>query len=105
MIFIIKTNFSIFVLAVRGMSSHGPSKMDIVPSRFQWHKFKDQLHYAVMIGAIPIGALIFYSNVFIGPATLTETPEGYTPKHWEYHRVSLTIKLRKLKHYLKLHVF
>lgn len=39
-----------------------------------------------MLGAIPVAAVIFYANVFIGPATLTEIPEGYHPKHWEYHR-------------------
>jgi NADH dehydrogenase (ubiquinone) 1 beta subcomplex subunit 5 len=71
------------------MSGHGPSKMAIEPTRFQWHKFKDLLHFYTMIGLIPIGAVVFYTNVFIGEATLTEIPEGYVPKHWEYHRVSL----------------
>lgn len=70
------------------MSDHGPRLMPMQPTRFQWHKFKDLFHYYIMVGAIPLTALIFYTNVFIGPATLTEIPEGYEPKHWEYHRVS-----------------
>jgi NADH dehydrogenase (ubiquinone) 1 beta subcomplex subunit 5 len=70
------------------MSGHGPKLMDVQPSRFQWHKFKDMLHFYVMLGAIPITGLLFYLNVFVGPAQLTETPEDYVPKHWEYHRVS-----------------
>lgn len=70
------------------MSDHGPRLMPITPSRFQWHKFKDLFHLYVMVGAIPLTALIFYTNVFIGPAQLTETPEDYVPKHWEYYRVS-----------------
>lgn len=70
------------------MSDHGPRNLAITPSRFQWDKFKDLLHYFVMIGLIPITAIVFYANVFIGPAKLTTIPEGYVPKHWEYHRVS-----------------
>lgn len=67
---------------------HGPREFVITPSRFQWDKFKDTLHFFVMLGVIPITAIVLYVNVFIGPATLTPIPEGYTPKHWEYHRVS-----------------
>jgi NADH dehydrogenase (ubiquinone) 1 beta subcomplex subunit 5 len=70
------------------MGGHGPKLMDVQPSRFQWHKFKDMLHFYVMLGVIPVTGLLFYLNVFVGPATLTEIPEGYEPKHWEYHRVS-----------------
>lgn len=68
-------------------SSHGPNLFSITPSRFQFHKFKDSLHFFVMLGVIPVTALVFYVNVFIGPATLTPIPAGYEPKHWEYHRV------------------
>jgi NADH:ubiquinone oxidoreductase, NDUFB5/SGDH subunit len=83
-----------FVLAVRGMAGHGPKIMPMTPSRFQWHKFKDSLHYFTMVGLIPMSALIFYVNVFIGPAQLTEVPEGYEPEHWEYHRVSF-VKVKR----------
>lgn len=76
-------NFS----AIR-MGSHGPKLMDVQPSRFQWLKFKDLLHFYFMVGVIPCAALLMYVNTFIGPAQLTEIPEGYEPKHWEYHPVS-----------------
>ncbi|XP_011347058.2 NADH dehydrogenase [ubiquinone] 1 beta subcomplex subunit 5, mitochondrial [Ooceraea biroi] len=60
--------------------------MVIQPSRFQWHILKNWLHFYFMLGAIPIGLIITYVNVFIGPATLEEIPEGYIPKEWEYHQ-------------------
>ena len=69
------------------MGGHGPKIMPMTPSRFQWHKFKDSLHYFTMVGLIPMTAIIFYVNTFIGPAQLSETPEGYEPQHWEHHRV------------------
>lgn len=77
------------LLQLRQMSGHD-NHMVIQPSRFQWDKFKDLVHYYVMVGAIPVGLIIMYSNIFVGPATLTEIPEGYVPKHWEYHRHPIT---------------
>ncbi|XP_045451697.1 NADH dehydrogenase [ubiquinone] 1 beta subcomplex subunit 5, mitochondrial [Melitaea cinxia] len=71
-------------------AGHGHKTMALQPSRFQWHKFKDMFHYYLMVGLIPVGAIIFYTNVFIGPAQLTPIPEGYEPKHWEYHRHPIT---------------
>lgn len=47
-----------------------------------------------MVGAIPLGCISFYCNVFIGPAKLAPIPEGYEPQEWEYYRVS------KLKFFL-----
>lgn len=61
--------------------------MIIKASGFQWHKAKDWLHFYLLVGFIPIGTAIFLTNVFIGPATLEEIPEGYVPKEWEYHKV------------------
>lgn len=62
--------------------------MNILPSRYVWNKFKDTIHFYVVLGLIPVGLVITYSNIFIGPAQLQPIPEGYHPKHWEYHRVS-----------------
>lgn len=70
------------------MSGHDRT-MVIQPSRFQWNKWKDYLHFYSLVGAIPCLTVIFLTNVFIGPATLEPIPEGYQPKHWEYHRVSI----------------
>lgn len=70
---------------------HGPRLFPLQPSRWQWNKFKDLLHFYAMVGLIPVTAVVLYANIFVGPATLQEIPEGYTPKHWEYHRVSITI--------------
>ncbi|CAB3230774.1 unnamed protein product [Arctia plantaginis] len=66
--------------------NHGHKTFALQPSRWQWHKFKDMFHLYAMVGLIPVGAIIFYTNVFIGPATLTPIPDGYEPHHWEYHR-------------------
>ncbi|XP_022250993.1 NADH dehydrogenase [ubiquinone] 1 beta subcomplex subunit 5, mitochondrial-like [Limulus polyphemus] len=66
--------------------SSGNKHMPIHPSRFQWNKFKDAVHFYVLLGVIPLGLLVFCVNVFIGPAELAEIPEGYEPKHWEYYR-------------------
>lgn len=59
----------------------------IQPSRFQWHKAKDWFHFYFLVGIIPVVTTVFFVNVFIGPATLTEIPEDYVPKEWEYHQV------------------
>lgn len=80
----------------RTMSDHGPRNFFITPSRFQWHKFKDSMHYAAMLGLIPITALITYVNIFVGPAQLEKIPDGYVPKHWEYHRVCYYLFIPKL---------
>ncbi|XP_033349541.1 NADH dehydrogenase [ubiquinone] 1 beta subcomplex subunit 5, mitochondrial [Bombus vosnesenskii] len=73
---------------VRRMSDH--RVMEVTASRWQWHKTKDWLHFYIFMGVIPAGLLIFYCNVFIGPATLEPIPEGYIPKQWEYYRHPIT---------------
>ncbi|XP_055376881.1 NADH dehydrogenase [ubiquinone] 1 beta subcomplex subunit 5, mitochondrial [Condylostylus longicornis] len=77
--------FKSHVNQTRNMSG-GHHHFAIQPSRFQFKKFKDLLHYFVMLGVIPITAIVMYTNIFIGPAELREIPEGYVPKHWEYHK-------------------
>ncbi|KAG0692825.1 NADH dehydrogenase [ubiquinone] 1 beta subcomplex subunit 5, mitochondrial [Chionoecetes opilio] len=69
----------------RSMSGGGPRTMNITASRWQWHKFKDMLHFYFMLGAIPLSTLAFAVNIFIGPAKLAPIAEDYTPHHWEYY--------------------
>ncbi|XP_011312200.1 NADH dehydrogenase [ubiquinone] 1 beta subcomplex subunit 5, mitochondrial [Fopius arisanus] len=78
----------------RHMSGHERT-MSIIPSRWMWDKTKDLFHLYFMVAAIPIGLTIFFTSIFIGPATLTEIPEGYTPKEWEYHRSPITRFLQR----------
>ncbi|KRT80252.1 hypothetical protein AMK59_6506 [Oryctes borbonicus] len=68
----------------RQMSDH--RVLPYRPTRFQWLKFKDLMHLYIALGVIPLGLFTLYCNTFIGPATLTEIPEDYVPKHWEYYR-------------------
>ncbi|XP_044757388.1 NADH dehydrogenase [ubiquinone] 1 beta subcomplex subunit 5, mitochondrial [Coccinella septempunctata] len=72
----------------RTMSEH--REFPLLPSKYTWTKFKDLVHFYVMLGVIPSTLVITYCNVFIGPATLSEIPEDYTPKYWEYHRHPIT---------------
>lgn len=72
----------------RSMSEH--RTFPLTSSKYVWTTFKDKVHFYFMLGAIPAGLVITYCNVFIGPATLSEIPEDYTPKYWEYHRHPIT---------------
>jgi len=64
----------------------GDAKMRIVPSNYEYNQWKNDLHYYFMLGLIPMGMLITTVNIFVGPAELADIPEGYEPKHWEYHQ-------------------
>lgn len=66
-------------------SGHGHG-MDIKPSEYTWHKFKDMVHFYVMLGLVPVLTVSAYKNLTEGPAVLTETPEGYEPSIWEYEK-------------------
>jgi len=79
--------FEILALVqTRNMSGH--HLMNIKETRWQWTKFKDLVHYYVLVGVIPLTLLVTGVNVFIGPAKLAPIPEGYRPAHWEYYQVS-----------------
>ncbi|TMW47180.1 hypothetical protein DOY81_007755 [Sarcophaga bullata] len=60
--------------------------MIVQPSRFQWSKFKVLMNFYVMLGVLPITAIVMYANIFVGPAQLQEIPADYEPKYWEYHK-------------------
>ena len=60
------------------------------PSRWVYDKFKDDLHFYFMLGAIPTGLAITLINLFYSNGQLSTIPEGYTPKEHEYHRNPIT---------------
>ncbi|KAF5402446.1 NADH dehydrogenase [ubiquinone] 1 beta subcomplex subunit 5 mitochondrial [Paragonimus heterotremus] len=56
------------------------------PSEFLNKKFIDAAHFFIMLGVVPCLVLVFCVNLFVGPAELTDIPEGYEPRFWEYHK-------------------
>jgi len=62
----------------------------IRPSRWTWDKFKDDLHFYVLLSGIPIGLGITLTNLFYSNPALSAIPEGYTPKEWEYYPNPIT---------------
>ena len=56
----------------------------IRPSRWHYDKFKDELHFYFMLGAIPCGLGILVTNIMGGNTELRAIPDNYTPKEWEY---------------------
>jgi len=61
-------------------------RMRMMISEFNERKFFDMFHYYFLIGLVPTFAVVFYANVFVGQAKLTEIPEGYEPRHYEYYK-------------------
>jgi len=72
-----------------GAGGHG-RKMVVKQSDFERRRFFDEMHYQACICSLPFVLLVLYFNIFVGQATLTEIPEGYEPKHWEYYKHPIT---------------
>jgi len=79
------SGFRQFVTSVLRQSEH-ERRIQITPSRWAWTKYKDMFHFYILLGVIPLCGVVFLTNVFIGPATLSEIPPGYVPKQYEYHQ-------------------
>lgn len=88
-----KTAKCLVPTGTRGMSEH--RVIQILPSKYEYTKWKDMLHFYVLLGLIPIGIVVFSANVFIGHAELTDIPEGYFPENYEYHSSPITRFLTK----------
>ncbi|KAF8567309.1 hypothetical protein P879_06502 [Paragonimus westermani] len=56
------------------------------PSEFLNKKFVDSAHFFIMLGVVPCLVFVFCVNLFVGPAELTDIPEDYEPRFWEYYR-------------------
>jgi len=68
------------------MSGGHKKTLEFVPTNFEWRKFKDHLHFYVMLGVLPIVAIISAANLLVGPGELIDVPDDYEPKHWEYYK-------------------
>jgi len=94
------------IVPARQMGGGAP-KMRVIPSNFEWNQWKDDVHYYVMLGLIPIAIVVVTVNTFIGKAELVDIPEGYEPKHWEYYQHPISRAMSKYifpppeKHYEK----
>lgn len=72
-----------------GAGGHG-RKLVVMVSEYHKRRILDEFHYQICLVSLPILAIIFYANVIIGKATLSEIPEGYEPEEWEYHKSPIT---------------
>uniref|UniRef100_A0A4Y7NJE9 NADH dehydrogenase [ubiquinone] 1 beta subcomplex subunit 5, mitochondrial n=1 Tax=Megafenestra aurita TaxID=2291010 RepID=A0A4Y7NJE9_9CRUS len=93
---LLRLNSPVAIQVLRQMSGH--RTIAIKPSRWQWNRFKDLVHFYTMLGVIPSALVILYVNLFIGPAKLAEIPEGYVPESHEFHSHPITRWLVKNVH-------
>lgn len=63
----------------------GHNTMEITPSNITWKRFKDTFHFYTLISIVPVIVITTIINIRANPE-LTEIPEGYEPRHWEYYR-------------------
>lgn len=67
----------------------GHNAMNIEPSNYSWKYMKDMIHFYTIIAAVPIVVITTIINIRANPE-LTEIPEGYEPRHWEYYKHPIT---------------
>ena len=64
--------------------------MEVRASTYTWRQFYDDVHFYLCLTGIPVLILITAVNIRVGPATLTDIPEGYEPQQHEYYRHPIT---------------
>lgn len=64
--------------------------MEIKPSGYHVRQFFDDVHFYLCLTGIPVLIGIVTVNILVGPATLSEIPEGYEPQEHEYYRSPIT---------------
>lgn len=67
----------------------GHNAMEITPSNADWKHVKNWFHFYFLISTIPIAVITTIINIRANPE-LSEVPEGYEPRHWEYYKHPIT---------------
>lgn len=67
----------------------GHNTMDIRPSNADWKFAKNWFHFYALLGLIPVGIMTTILSIRDNPE-LSEVPDGYEPRHWEYFKHPLT---------------
>merc|ERR1712002_34300 len=66
------------------------STMNVQASQWYKWRFVDVAYFWSTVWAVPLGLIVAYNTIFIGPAVLKPIPEGYEPEEWEYERYPIT---------------
>lgn len=78
--------------------SSGHNAMVIEPSNWAWKYYKNAVHFWVLFWGIPIAIAHTIISIRMNPE-LTEVPEGYQPRHWEYEMHPLARFMSKYLYY------
>jgi NADH dehydrogenase (ubiquinone) 1 beta subcomplex subunit 5 len=67
----------------------GHNAMEITPSNIDMKFTTNWMHFYIIIGAVPVAVITTIINIKANPE-LSEIPEGYEPRHWEYFKHPIT---------------
>lgn len=63
--------------------------MNIRPSNVDWMFAKNWIHFYALLGFIPVAVIGTIIGIRANPE-LSEVPDGYEPRYWEYFRHPIT---------------
>lgn len=68
----------------------GHNTIKIEPSNWERRFSNNWIHFYVLLGAIPCVIISAVTNIYYGEPVLSEIPEGYEPRFWEYQKRPIT---------------
>ena len=72
--------------------------MNIRPSSTDWTIIKNWTHFYLILGFIPAAVITTIISIRANPE-LSEVPDGYEPRHWEYFKHPISRWLAKYFYY------